>query len=207
MGRVVVDLAGQRFGRLLVIARAASDLKGGSRWFCLCSCGIQRVIAAHNLKRGHTKSCGCLQKQAAELRAVHSMHGTPTYRSWQAMKTRCNCRSYKNYGGRGVTYDPVWESFEQFYSDMGERPEGMTLDRVDSSGHYSAENCRWASWKEQGRNRRNNVLLEYQGEVRNLSEWSEITGISYQTLYTRLKANYPPERAIEKEARRGVAPC
>lgn len=128
----------------------------------LCDCGERGSSPLESLKSGHTKSCGCLRREKArvsirETNTNHGMCNTRTYRSWHAMKTRCNnpnTKDYINYGGRGIKYDNSWESFEVFLSDMGERPEGKTIDRKDNDGNYCKENCHWATALEQIHNRR-----------------------------------------------------
>ncbi len=116
------------------------------------------------------------------------------------MKQRCDYvhdNSFQHYGKRFISYDPAWKYFENFLSDMGERPEGMTLDRIDPNLDYTKDNCRWTDDKTQQRNRRNNLRVTYNGEKRVLSEWAEITGINYETLYARLvRLGWPPELAF-----------
>jgi hypothetical protein len=117
------------------------------------------------------------------------MTGTSTYRSWAAMKTRCsnpNCKDYQRYGGRGISYCDAWENFEAFYADMGEKPDGMTLERIDYDKGYSPENCRWATDAEQQQNKSTNVWLVYGGKRMILSEWSKHLSIPTETLRNRL---------------------
>jgi hypothetical protein len=148
-----IDLTGKRFGRWVVIAYA-----GRSRWSCVCDCGVHRVVDGNMLRRGESKSCGCLHRELAKARATkHGMRGTPEYRSWQAMKSRCfNPRNpaYENYGGRGIVPCEEWLSFEGYFADTGTRPPGCTLDRIDNDGGYTPSNWRWADRKQQNQNRR-----------------------------------------------------
>jgi len=161
----VHNLIGQRFTRLLVIARAANNKHGFSMWKCVCDCGNEHIVGAGELIRGETKSCGCLKRERiAKLKAKHG-HGksgnqSPTYRSWCAMHSRCtNPRqiNWPDYGGRGITICERWRGehgFENFLADLGERPEGQTLERINVDGNYQPSNCRWATYTEQRANQR-----------------------------------------------------
>lgn len=186
MGKPVIDLVGKTFGALAVIERAGSRPRGGVMWACRCACGATTVVDGANLRKGATKSCGC--KQNAGQRATHGMAGTPTYVSWLNMRARCNdptADQFAHYGGRGVTVCEAWRSFEGFFADMGERPAGTTLDRIDPNGNYEASNCRWASAVEQARNRRGALLVAHNGVSATLGAWSDQSGIPYKTLWQR----------------------
>ena len=156
--RLSVD--GQKYGRLTVIGEATEP--GGTRRsvHVQCECGGTKTVALHNLRAGRVKSCGCIYREMApelgKLRAKHGKAGTPIHKVWTGMLSRVrnpNDGDYKNYGARGITVDPAWESFENFYADMGDRPQGLTLDRVDNDKGYSKSNCRWATHSEQNRNK------------------------------------------------------
>jgi hypothetical protein len=157
-----IDLTAQRFGRLVVERRIDNDKHGGTRWMCMCDCGKISVCLPSNLRGGRSKSCGCLNKEVAvKTRTTHNMSGTKEYVTWRNMKTRCenpNSTAYKYYGGRGITICKEWlDSFEAFYRDMGDKPEGLSIDRIDNDGGYSPDNCRWATQSEQCFNQRRSL--------------------------------------------------
>lgn len=150
-------MIGQIFGRWEVV-----NIGGKGFVDCICSCGTRRCVSINNLKMGRSKSCGCLQKGiVSELKNLHDDRESNdlSYQSWVGMKTRCNNSNfsqYKDYGGKGITYDARWESFENFLRDMGPRPDkALTLDRIESNKNYCKENCRWADKSLQSFNKEN----------------------------------------------------
>ena len=152
-----ISLIGRTFGRLKVIADA--NPKGRQQCsLCLCQCGKTKIIINGSLKRGDTQSCGCRFRDA-HFKHGHARNGKehPLYRTWLTMWQRCtnsNIACWMRYGGRGIRVCDRWRNFQNFLSDMGGRPHGRTLDRIDGDGHYDPSNCRWATAKEQTENRK-----------------------------------------------------
>lgn len=146
------DLSSQRFGRLVAKSETGERTRGGSfLWRCVCDCGAAVTVARNNLISGNTKSCGCLvldvRRAVGSRPKTHGKSGTPTHRTWVAMRLRCRSptvRSYENYGGRGIKVCDRWQKFENFLADMGERPgPDYSIDRIDPDGNYEPDNCRW----------------------------------------------------------------
>lgn len=168
MGRPIIDLSGQTFGRLSVIRMDHKDKFGQPMWRCQCECGVMTTVQRSNLRSGATVSCGCFfreQKQewCRKLGKAQRTHGetsgTPEYRAWASMKRRCfnpNVWNYKNYGGRGITVCPQWiGSFETFLADVGRKPSPKhVLDKINNDGNYEPSNVRWATMSESNKNRR-----------------------------------------------------
>lgn len=151
-----LDLTNSRFGKLTVISKAES-MQNKTRWSCICDCGNKAIIRTAELRRGDTKSCGCLQKDSPpRLSHGHNRNGmrTRTYRIWTGMIARCkypNRKEYRWYGGKGIKVCDRWMKFENFLNDMGEIPKGMTIDRINSDGNYEPKNCQLLSQSDNSR--------------------------------------------------------
>lgn len=160
---------GQQYGRLMSVSPAGRDRAGKAVWRFRCACGTEITARASSVRYRREASCGCLQRETA---IKHGMRKSPEYKSWNQMLERCrnkNHHAYKDYGGRGITVCERWFKFENFFADMGRRPEGRSIDRYpNKDGNYEPGNCRWATPKEQIDNRRP-VTLHKKMSKRNTS--------------------------------------
>lgn len=205
---------GMTFRKLKVLEMVRIDHKHRKFWLCACDCGNKKIIRQDGLvgKTRPTISCGC---QTSKSATTHGMEGTSIYHIWKSMRSRCDRTKhihYKNYGGRGISYTKRWEKFENFYADMGARPPGMTLDRINNTAGYSKENCRWATHKQQSRNTRKNKIIVFRGETKCLVEWAEIVGLRPDTIGQRLQKGWSVEAALLtpvqfRKPRQGVEEC
>ncbi len=185
------------FGRLLVIGYVPEEWK----WKCRCTCGNIRLVQGHHLRNGNTKSCGCYRNEFSEIHVTtHGKSKSEIYLTWTGMKDRCSNPSnpkYDRYGGRGIKVCDRWlNSFVNFSADMGKRPSGTTLDRINNNSDYEPSNCRWATRTQQARNKNNNRYFVLNGERKALPDWCELYGISYTCVYARLKRGWNIERAL-----------
>ena len=199
---MVVDITGKRFGRLTVISRSGSNKRGNAKWLCKCDCGNHTTVLGNKLRSGHTQSCGCLHKENFTLsHTKHGMKDDALYVVWKSMRARCNdahSHAYKNYGGRGISVDTVWDDFGEFrnWAINNGYTHGLEIDRKDNNGDYSPENCRFVSRKENNNNKRNNVFIKYNGRIQTIAQWADELGFKYATLHFRLKHWKDVERAF-----------
>lgn len=194
-----IDLIGKRFGRLIVLSESHIRNKK-IYWNCICDCRAACKVEAQKLRIGHTRSCGCLQREI--ISSSNYLHGnaprghqSQEYSTWLNMRQRCSRESnddYALYGGRGIKVCRRWEeSFSAFLSDMGPKPvPDLSIDRKDSDGDYEPGNCRWATAIEQANNTRTNRRITYAGETRTLAEWARRAGLPYNTLRRRLNRGW-----------------
>lgn len=207
--RVFNDITGQRFGRLLAIEFVPDESKF-SKFLCRCDCGQTKLIFTQSLIRGLTLSCGCYQRDQAGLRKKHGHAGrgsrTKTYNSWAGMMDRCEWGghpSYARYGAKGIRVDPRWHSFEAFFADIGERPPGTSIDRIDNSKGYGPGNCRWATRAVQALNTSRTVKVIYSDAVIPAKTLCQQLGLSLTVV--RLRAYRRGGDYVEALASLGVS--
>ena len=203
-----IDRVGQKYGRLTVLERAGTS-GGQAAWICECECGGGKLTIArgNHLARGQVRSCGCLRTEAA-LRAAHSLHRiehgmsrrgqhSPEYNSYCSAKGRCenpNNTAFACYGGRGIKF--LYTSFQEFFADLGPKPPGLTVERINNNGNYEPGNCRWATYLEQGNNKRNNRQLTAFGQTQTLAQWAQEYAVPAPTLHSRLRRGMPLDHAL-----------
>ena len=206
-----LNLRGQKFGRWTVLEEADRQC-GGVRWKCRCECGTVRNVLAGSLRKGASTSCGCYNR---EVITTHGKSHTKLHHAWSSMKDRCtnpNAQEADRYINRGIKVCDEWlnsyEAFEEWALANGFR-DGLSLDRIDNDGNYEPSNCRWATAKEQCRNRSNNLILTVDGETHCATEWAEIVGIKPAIIskrkgrgWTDHDAVYGRERVINRETYR-----
>ena len=188
-----INITGHRFGKLVAV-KQVENISGRVAWLLDCDCGGTKITTTQRLRKGKTKSCGCVVTNT-----THGFSNTDVYRRWAGFLQRCTNPSnpaFHNYGGRGITVCERWESFENFYADMGDPPPGKTLDRIDNDGPYSPENCRWASRKRQQRNRRDLSLITFNDKTQCMAEWAEELGMKRDTLRQRFRNGWSIEKAM-----------
>lgn len=210
--RTLKDYAGMRFGKLVAVRMVERGVRpeNNHRWLFNCDCGQKSEVGIKSVRSGHTSSCGCLQRASVVQRnQVHglSQNHRREYRSWKDMRGRCNNpgnQDYPDYGGRGIAVDARWNDFAVFFGDMGIRPEGHTIDRIDVNGMYEPGNCRWAAAKQQANNKRSNRTIEFNGEAKTLQQWCDQFGMEPSKVRYRLGVGYSVAEAFDRGDKRSA---
>lgn len=199
-----IDFTGKRFGRWTVLKRSTNN-GSHQRYECVCDCGSKSIVYMQNLRRGLSLSCGCLAIERCKKRCItHGKTGTRAHRIWRAMKDRCyyeNNIGFHLYGGRGIKVCGRWKnSFANFLEDMGDPPtNGHSIERIDTNGDYTPDNCKWATSSEQANNTRANHLLEIDGKTMTMAEAAREFGITYAALSSRIYRGWPIRQALGLE--------
>ena len=196
-------LEGLKFGRLKVVEEVIPKIHNYVEYKCVCDCGKKVIVKAGSLTGGRTTSCGCFQcENASKIHKKNYDVKSKEYKTWCGIKRRCtnkNEKSYLKYGGRGISICDEWiNSFENFLKDMGECPKNCdSIDRIDFSKGYCKDNCRWADKYTQANNTSRNIHVKYKGKDYTIAELSRISGIPYDTVYSRItKYGWKVENAI-----------
>jgi hypothetical protein len=207
--RKPINLVGQKFGRLTVLDRDISASSGAGhhvKFICICDCGNKVSVSGTNLRRGISKSCGCLRGDSIKQRNVtHCLTGTRLHKIWIGMKERCyttHFAAYQHYGGRGIKVCDEWkDDFQAFYdwAMSNEYDDTKSIDRIDSDGNYEPSNCRWVTYSIQNKNKRTSKLITFQGKTQNLVDWERETGIDHRTIDARLKYGWSIEDALTRK--------
>ncbi len=200
------DLTGRRLGKFTIIEKVEKQSGRNVSWLCMCDCGNTVIARGTRLNSGKLPRCSCLvsnsstRKSIGKSKSIHGQSRSKIYFTWNSMLMRCcNHKSqyYAIYGGRGITVCERWRIFENFRDDMGERPKGKSLDRIDNDGPYSPENCRWATKQEQSENRRCTRWITVDGRDVTLRTAAKITGVSYRTILRRVSKGLPNEEVLK----------
>jgi hypothetical protein len=194
----LIDLTNKRFGKWTALEYVRIGAR--SKWRCKCDCGTERLIWSNDLTHERTSNCGC-------TRRTHGMTNSREFETWNSMRKRClrkTNHNYKNYGGRGIAVCRRWlNSFANFYADMGPKPVGAQLDRINNDGPYSPQNCRWVTPRQNANNRGNNRRLTYMGQTKTLAEWSLTLGNNANLVGIRLKQGWPIDDAVKLPPNKG----
>lgn len=204
-----LDITGEQYGRLTAI-RFTRRVGASRYWLFQCACGKYKEAPLAQVRYGRTLSCGCLldeqRERFGQSNVSHKMSKTATYKSWSQMIDRCTndkCRIYPDYGGRGISVCERWRSFDNFYADMGDRPDQTSIDRIENNGNYEPGNCKWSTRTDQCNNRRSNKYYKYKGETATIAEFAVRHGIGKGTLWARVKSGWSIEDAIERPVNNG----
>jgi len=216
---IAEKMIGKTFGRLTVLAIVGPGADGRAIARVQCECGVAFEEVARSVRHLRKRSCGCLAFEArSSTGSANRIHGhasrvdgvqelTPTYSTWIGMRKRCEVTTdpaYGNYGGRGIAVCERWLTFTNFLADMGDRPDGMSIDRIDNDGPYEPGNCRWATMAQQANNKRSNRRITFDGVTRTMTEWAHHYGVNLQTFRTRLNRGVPLPDAGRRPATRNV---
>lgn len=194
MQNILIDISGETYGHWVVLRKAPrTSTKQEATWVCRCVCGTEKIVKSSRLRDGTAKSCGCLRVAPG---TTHGLSASVEHKTWRGMLARCYTETnhrYPYYGGRGIVVSDEWRTnFMQFYKDMGPRPSALhSLERKENDGPYDKDNCKWATKKEQARNRRTSVRYVFRGVAATLPEWSERLGVPHVTLVKRLERGLP----------------
>lgn len=207
-GREAIDIVGQRFGRWTVVQRVERT-KTHATFLCRCDCGAENVVKGVQLRRGTSKSCGCLRRELSSAReTTHGLSKHRLFPTWLGMMKRCynpENPAFKDYGGRGISVCPRWHDVTNFIADVEHKAvHGFQMDRIDNDGPYSPENTRWITAAANALNRRSNVKIEYNGRTQTLFEWARELGLPPRTLWARIqKSKWPVELALSTPVKNG----
>ena len=205
-----LDISGQKFNRLTAIRYIGTNSHKIQLWEFKCDCGTIGIKSKSSVANNWIKSCGCLLRETSSKTCIanikHKMCDSRVYKIYHGMKSRCNHHKnerYINYGGRGISVGKEFKTFQLFYDWAIENgyQYDLSIDRIDVNGNYTPENCRWATDEQQINNKTNSVKLEFNGEIKNASEWADIFGLCRSAIYRRLKCGWSVENAISKPAR------
>jgi len=204
MSRSLRNLVGLRFGKLVAIELSSKKIRGRHTWIFRCDCGNTVERPLQNITNGHTLSCGCMKasaaKKASDAAKTHGMSRTTIYKTWRCMIDRCSQPSvngYKDYGGRGITVCEHWNSFENFFADMGDRPfKGAQIDRNDTNGNYEPSNCKWSTAEQNANNRRNSIILTAHGKSMGITQWARELNLHVTSIRSRLNNGWSIEDAL-----------
>jgi hypothetical protein len=183
-------LSGKQFGRLTVIKYSGRAKNNGSTWLCQCNCGKTKIIQAINLKSGNSQSCGCIKIEQSKARAKpHGLVRSPTYSSWANMLSRCFNPQKSDaplYKDRGITVCPQWKSFDNFLADMGKKPKGCVIDRIDTNGNYEPSNCKWVSAQDSARNKRTSkIWIVHDKKFKTMDEAAQYLNVTTAVVHRR----------------------
>lgn len=207
-----IDMNGRIINNIEVLRYSHSNKKGDAMWECRCRCGNTFTARGTDIRRGHTTSCGCLQREmTAEASKKHGMSKTRLYYVYSTMLKRCylsSHKSYKNYGGRGIAVCDEWKNdFKTFFEWAMENgyEEGLSIDRIDVNGNYNPSNCRWASAKEQQNNRRNNRMITCNGKTQTMQQWADEIGVDARKIHNRINIlHWDVEKALFHDSKGGT---